>query len=195
MSTIYRDTGCSTVIVTNELLPNIDISQCPVTQVSDYLGNVNSFPVVRCYLKCDFYEGFVNAIRAPIKFCSVLLGNIPGVKNVNPTIIDESNPNNILAVGTRSSSRKITHPLIVPEIEPFDITPSEFSELQNSCSDLADIRSKLTSNEVIKSRNGSTHQFKVINNLIYHVCLESKAKAQVAKKALVVSLSCRKIVL
>ena len=195
VSTIYRDTGCSTVVVANEVLPNIDLSQCPVTQVSDYLGNVNSFPVVRCYLKCDFYEGFVNAIRAPIKFCSVLLGNIPGVKNVNPTISDESETNNILAVATRSSSRNITHPLIVPEIEPLDITPSEFSVLQNSCTDLADIRSKLTSNEIIKSRNGTTHQFKVINNLIYRVCLESKAKAQVAKKALVVPLSCRKLVL
>ena len=55
VATIYRDTGCSTVIVANEVLPNIDISKCPVTQVSDYLGNVYSFPVLlRCYLKCNF---------------------------------------------------------------------------------------------------------------------------------------------
>ena len=80
------------------------------------------------------------------------------------------------------------------EIESLDITPSGFSVLQNSCTDLADLRSNLTSNEIIKSRNRSTHQFKLINNLIYRVCLESKAKAQVAKKALVVSLSSRKFV-
>ena len=80
VSTIYRDTGCSTVVVAEDLLPNIDLSKCKRRSVMCYLGRVDTFPVVRCFIDCPYFQGWVDALRAPIKFCSVLIGNVPGAK-------------------------------------------------------------------------------------------------------------------
>ncbi|KAG0718268.1 hypothetical protein GWK47_052762 [Chionoecetes opilio] len=78
-STIIRDTGCSGVVVSEDALPDIDPSLCPKVKVADYLGRTNDFPVVRCYLRCPFYTGWTDAVRAPLKVASALIGNIPGV--------------------------------------------------------------------------------------------------------------------
>ncbi|KAK8397147.1 hypothetical protein O3P69_004682 [Scylla paramamosain] len=80
-STIIRDTGCSGVVVSEEMLSDIDPSLFPKVKVSDYLGHVDEFPVVRCYLWCPFYMGCTDAVRAPIKFATALVGNIPGVND------------------------------------------------------------------------------------------------------------------
>lgn len=82
-SSIIRDTGCSGVVISEEALPDVDPSLCPKACVSDYLGRIDEFPVVRCYLRCPFYTGWTDAIRAPIKFASALIGNIPGARNPN----------------------------------------------------------------------------------------------------------------
>ena len=80
-SSIIRDTGCSGVVISEEALPDIDPSLCPRVQVADYLGRINEFPVVKCYLRCPFYTGWTDAVRTPIKFASALVGNIPGVQD------------------------------------------------------------------------------------------------------------------
>lgn len=79
VSDILRDTGCSCVLVSEDLLPDVDTTNCEMTKVSDYLGRSNYFPKVRCYLRCPYYVGWVNVLRAPIKFGSVLIGNVPGL--------------------------------------------------------------------------------------------------------------------
>ena len=63
------------------MLLDADPSLCPKVKVSDYLGCIDEFPIVRCYLRCPFYTGWIDAIRAPIKFATVLVGNIPGVRD------------------------------------------------------------------------------------------------------------------
>lgn len=80
VSTILRDTGCTNIIVSEEVLPDIDVTHCEMVKVADYLGRVDFFPKVKCFLRCPYFEGWCEVIRAPIKFCSVLVGNIPGVK-------------------------------------------------------------------------------------------------------------------
>lgn len=82
-SSIIRDTRCSGSVVPEEVLPDVDLSLCPKVQMSDYLGHVDEFPVVRCYFRCPFYTGWTYAVREPIKFGSALVGNIPGVRDLN----------------------------------------------------------------------------------------------------------------
>lgn len=53
---------------------------CKKVTVYDYLGRPDTFPVVRCYLKCPYYEGWADAIRAPIKFATAMIGDIPGAR-------------------------------------------------------------------------------------------------------------------
>jgi len=113
VSTILRATGWSCIIVSEEVLPDVDVSLCKKVKVFDYLGRLNIFPQVRCYLKCLFYDGWVNALRAAIKFCSDLVGNYPGVRNVN--IQRKIVPDQISQVTETISSRvKCVHRLVLP---------------------------------------------------------------------------------
>ena len=71
-----------------------------------------TFPVIKCYLQCPYYTGWVNAICAPIKLCSVLVGTISGVLDPNHKT---KNFEAVQAVTTRSSAVKSSpiHPLIL----------------------------------------------------------------------------------
>lgn len=70
VSTIVRDTGCSCVVVSEDALPDADVSNCKTVPVVDYLGRVDHFPLEGCYVRCPYLVGWVDAVRAPIKLCS-----------------------------------------------------------------------------------------------------------------------------
>jgi hypothetical protein len=204
VSSIWRDTGCSCVIVAEQVLPNLDVENCRKINISDYLGNSKCFPVVRCYLKCDFYNGFVDAVRAPIKFCSVLVGNIPGVKDLKITgvstnehnlpVSNPSLPNHKVAVVTRSQKTKAIHPLKLPKLDVANITSEEFKSLQHNCTSINDIRKKVISEEIIIVKNRS-YTFVEHDGLIYNKCVNSKFVNEVDKLTLVIPSECRNTVL
>ena len=50
ISTICRDTGCSSVIISESILPDANTTSVPTVDVYDYLGRVDTFPVIKCYL-------------------------------------------------------------------------------------------------------------------------------------------------
>ena len=92
VGTILRDTGCDTVLISSKILPHLGRRKYSKKIVYDFLGNGSSFPVSRVYLKCPLYAGYVNAMIAPLKSCEVILGNIPGVRDVVPSLrIPKSN--------------------------------------------------------------------------------------------------------
>lgn len=62
------------------VLPNADLTDIKYYDVSNLLGRKYKFPVVLCYINCDLYSGWVNAVCAPLKICTVLLGNIVRAK-------------------------------------------------------------------------------------------------------------------
>ena len=198
VSTIWRDTGCSNIIVSEEVLPDIDVTSCKTIKVSDYLGREDNFPIVRCFINCKFYNGWADAIRAPIKFCSVLIGNVEGVvdewqddSSQIPGKFPVSN-----AVQTRARKiQKPLHPLVLPEINPIKVTPAEFIDMQSTCLSLEDIRSKVASGEVIESSGDVQHKFMKENNLIYRVCIKSKYVQNVGVKTLVIPTDCRHTIL
>ncbi|XP_050701836.1 uncharacterized protein LOC126988072 isoform X2 [Eriocheir sinensis] len=79
-SSIFRDSGCTCIVVADEVLPDADLTNCRRCQVADYLGRVDTFPVLHCYVSCPYFEGWTDVFRAPIKFASVLIGDVPGVR-------------------------------------------------------------------------------------------------------------------
>ncbi|XP_063601110.1 uncharacterized protein LOC134777201 [Penaeus indicus] len=222
VSTILRDSGCSCVIVAEQLLPDVDLATCQWTRVFDYLGRTDTFPLVKCFIRCPYYVGWVKAVRAPIKFCSVLIGNIPGVRDHNdpdainskstissavsdhietiPRTVSVARTNNVTdeyvqAVETRSGKIKRVHPLVLPKLEPLNITPSEFVKLQLSCPSLSGIRCKANAGETENMRDGSLYKYEVMNGLIYRSCVNSRFRERVGKSSLVVPADCRKIIL
>ncbi|MPC74796.1 hypothetical protein E2C01_069171 [Portunus trituberculatus] len=109
-SSILRDTGCSCIVIPKEVLPDADISNCRSCHVADYLGRVDTFPIVQCYIKCPYFEGWTDAVRAPIKFASVLIGNVPGVhtpKEPCPTFSYDE----LVSVPRFSSASAVTLPV------------------------------------------------------------------------------------
>ena len=204
VSTIVRDTGCSTVIVSENCLPFINPDDCSKVKVANYLGQISEFPVVKCYLKCAFYDGFVNAVRAPLSNCAVLVGNLPGVKDYNPDHLDKgmcSNDGTLqsveesCAVVTRAGSRKTSpHPLKVPKLDIIDIKPAEFAKLQRDCNTLTDLWNK-QKNSVITKVGPRKFMFVEENNIMYNMCIESPKLNEKGKKLLVVPLKCRLTVL
>ena len=204
VSTILRDTGCSCVIVSETVIPDADTSQSKLVALSDFLGRVSSFPVVRCYIKCPFLTGWVDAVLAPIKFCSVLVGNVVGVSDNlgHPTGPDspygnsgEADPE-VCSVVTRSSGKpKLVHPLVTPNLNPLDLTAEEFRTLQTNCSSLADIKRKVGTGEVVMLRDGSTYQFVLVDGLMYRKCLSSSFPPLIGKLSLVTPEKCRNTIL
>lgn len=191
VSTILRDTGCSCVIVSEELLPESDITNCETVTLTDYLGRENEFPKVKCYLRCPLFTGWVKAVRAPIKMCSILLGNVAGVVDSPGS---ELKPE-VSAVETRSSVKnKTLHPLVVPTLNPINIDPEQFRELQKTCSSLFRVRDLAESGTEQNTKDG-IYRFVYYNNLLYRECIKSSNFNFKDKKFLVVPSDCRKFVL
>ena len=189
VSSILRDTGCSCILVSEDILPDIDSKDCKMVKVSDYLGRPNYFPQVRCYIRCPYFVGWANVLRAPIKFSSVLIGNVPGVRDPNNP--DSSVFEEVLAVETRAARNKRIHPLVLPKSVPLSITPEEFAQKQSMCPSLSLVRQKLLSGEIERSRDGSEFKFDSVDGLIYRTCISSRVADRIGKRTLVVPSECK----
>lgn len=205
VSTIVRDTGCSSILVSEDVLPDVDVSKCRTVSCQDYLGRTDVFPVVRCYLRCPYFEGWADAVRAPLKFCSVLVGNVEGVRSPDdpddtkacrssPSPSSAPEPVDVQAVQTRASAARKIHPLVLPPLEPLSVSPKDFSDLQKTCPSLVSLWDKASNGEVV-TRVGSTFGYEVSDELLYRVCLSSDTQNPGGKKYLVVPAECRRAVL
>ena len=87
-----------------------------------------------------------------IRFCSVLVGNIPGVK-------DDKKPDNesaiVNAVTTLSSVKSNPiHQLVLAKLDPIKIDSNQFRNLQQTCASLAKVRKLADENSCITMRDG-----------------------------------------
>ena len=222
-SSIFRDSGCTCIVVADEVLPDADLTSCRRCQLANYLGRVDTFPVLHCYIRCPYFEGWTDVVRAPIKFASVLIGNVPGVRvpkepyssfsythqppaqsfaesapaHVESSASSASTSPQVCIVETRASTARMKrlHPLHLPDLQPLSVTPEEFGRLQMSCDTLAVARAKAATGEVDQVRNNSTFQFLYQDGLLYRKCLSSRRPEKVGKSCLVVPRKCRPIVL
>lgn len=191
VSTIMRDTGCSCIIVSEEVLPETtDI--CEQVTLKDYLGRQDKFPLRKCYINCPFFSGWVKAVRAPIKLCSVIVGNVKGV--FDPV-------HDVALIETRAKARanalkpRITHPLVVQKLDPIKIDAEQFKLLQLECPSLEAIRKLTDTDSIETSKNGSLYKYASVNGLIYRKCIKSKYPQDIDRLVLLVPEKCRKAVL
>ena len=199
VSTILRDSGCSCILVSENIVPNYDRENCKKITLHDYLGRADQFPIVKIYVKCEFFTGWTEAVLAPIKFASLIIGNVPGVKNITENTSKQEKPIPIplprtsrVNVVTRSrSSQEVSHPLVTPKLDQTEISPAEFIMLQQSCHSLSDIRNKVEKSETISDKSGSTYQFVKSDDLIYRKCINSNKEYLLGKMQLIVPKKCR----
>ncbi|XP_037774824.1 uncharacterized protein LOC119571714 [Penaeus monodon] len=198
VSTILRDSGCSCVLISNEVLPDIDISNSKLVKVCDYLGRVDYFPQVRCYITCPYFVGWTNALRAPLKFAvysSVISqGYEILIQILMYLILPSIRMTRFQAIQTRAYKNKRIHPLVLPKLKPVNITPTEFAKLQSSCPSLSSVREKVKSREPHMTRDGMMFEYIENDGLLYRKCIKSKFQDRIGKMSLVVPADCRAIV-
>ena len=189
-------------MISEALFPNLSKDDLPYAKLSDYLGKVNNFPCLKVYIKCKWYKGFIDAIIDPIKFCTVLLGNIPGAKfpGVEESAMVNENPapkrktHTAKAVTTRGMAREVVHPLVLPEVEPLNISHEGLQRLQKDCKTLQNVRDNCSKGEVLTQHNTSYEYIKE-NGLLYKSILQYNIQASIGKKLLVIPFELRKVVL
>ncbi|XP_047490928.1 uncharacterized protein LOC125040419 [Penaeus chinensis] len=191
---VYFDSGCSSIIVKESLVP-ASVKPGKVVALYDYLGERREFPTARCLIRSKFLNGWFNVVVAPIKFTDILIGMVPGVKvssvnipNMKVTETPTSQRSEVNVVATRAAKAKENvdpDKLIVPNFQFENVSKQDFIVAQSSCPSLEHIRSKEINKAIVTVKSRSV-KFERVNGLIYRICIKSKHEHEVGEKQLVV---------
>ena len=157
---VLRDTGCSGVIVSKDLVPESAYTGRSQTMVMvDYSSRV--VPEVKVSIDTPYNKGEVLALCVEKPLVGLIIGNIPGARERNNPDI---NWVPALAVQTRAQAKRegVTSKLKTPSIIDRTITPAQVSKAQKDDVSLTTSRSRCEANETI----GKATFFKR-NDLLY----------------------------
>ena len=144
---VLRDTGCSGVIVSKDLVPESAYTGRSQTMVMvDYSSRV--VPEVKVSIDTPYYKGEVLALCVEKPLVGLIIGNIPGARERNNPDI---NWVPALAVQTRAQARRegVTNKLKTPSIIDININPEQVSKAQKEDVSLTTTRSRCEANETI----------------------------------------------
>ena len=129
-------------------------------------------------------------VKAPLKFCSVLIGNVDGASKILENLTDQVKEHSVHEITRSSGKLKPFHPLKLPALDPLHISPKDFVNLKDSCQSLSDVRAKALTGALIVMKDDSAYKFVKSNNLYYRECVRSKHKYNIGSKVLVVPSEC-----
>ena len=144
---VLRDTGCSGVIVSKDLVPESAYTGRSQTMVMvDYSSRV--VPEVKVSIDTPYYKGEVLALCVEKPLVGLIIGNIPGARERNNPDI---NWVPALAVQTRTQARRegVTNKLKTLSIIDININPAQVSIAQKDDVSLTTTRSRCEANETI----------------------------------------------
>ena len=157
---VLRDTGCSGVIASKDLVPESAYTGRSQTMVMvDYSSRV--VPEVKISIDTPYYKGEVLALCVEKTLVGLIIGTIQGARERNNPDI---NWVPALAVQTRAQAKRegVTSKLKTPSIIDRTITPEQVSKAQKEDVSLTTTRSRCEANETI----GKATFFKR-NDLLY----------------------------
>ena len=144
---VLRDTGCSGVIVSKDLVPESAYTGRSQTMVMvDYSSRV--VPEVKVSIDTPYYKGEVLALCVEKPLVGLIIGNIPGARERNnpdknwvPAVAVEN--------GTQARRKGVTNKLKTPSIIDININPEQVSKAQKEDVSLTTTRSRCEANETI----------------------------------------------
>ena len=157
---VLRDTGCSGVIVSKDLVPESAYTGRSQTMVMvDYSSRV--VPEVKVSIDTPYYKGEVLALCVEKPLVGLIIGNIPGARERNNP---DKNWVPAVAVENGAQARRegVTNKLKTPSIIDININPEQVSKAQKEDVSLTTTRSRCEANETI----GKATFFKK-NDLLY----------------------------
>ena len=144
---VLRDTGCSGVIVSKDLVPESAYTGRSQTMVMvDYSSRV--VPEVKVSIDTPYYKGEVLALCVEKPLVGLIIGNIPGARERNNPDI---NWVPALVVETRAQARRegVTNKLKTPSIIDININPEQVRKAQKEDVSLTTTGSRCEANETI----------------------------------------------
>ena len=159
---VLRDTGCTGVIVKRNLVSENQFigKECGVTLIND---SQHKCPVARINIDCPFFKGTTDALCIDDPAHDLVIGNIEGSKFPDMTHFSSGVVRNMRSKKSRKDRKvKVADKFIRQNRQ-------ELCMKQASDAKLADIRRRVESGSVTKSRSFSTGETKFIrrNGLIY----------------------------
>ena len=160
---VLRDTGCTGVIVKRNLVSENQFigKECGVTLIND---SQHKCPVARINIDCPFFKGTTDALCIDDPAHDLVIGNIEGSKFPDMTHFSSGVVKNKQSRNDRRKDRKV-------KVADKFIRQNrqELCMKQASDAKLADIRRRVESGSVTKSRSFSSGETKFIrrNGLIY----------------------------
>ena len=157
---VLRDTGCSGVIVSKDLVPESAYTGRSQTMVMvDYSSRV--VPEVKVSIDTPYYKGEVLALCVEKPLVGLIIGNIPGARERNNP---DKNWVPAVAVENGAQARRegVTNKLKIPSSIDRTITPAQVSKAQKDDVSLTTTRNRCEANETI----GKATFFKR-NDLLY----------------------------
>lgn len=123
---VLRDTGCSTVVVKQDLVPAEQLTgETEICVLID--GTVRKTPVAKVYIETPYLTGEVRAVCMTNPLYDLIIGNVPNVSETS-TVEPQS-----AAVVTRSQAVvRPPKPLCVPPEIATDVSKEELMKLQSS---------------------------------------------------------------
>ena len=185
---VLRDTGCSGVIVSKDLVPESAYTGRSQTMVMvDYSSRV--VPEVKVSIDTPYYKGEVLALCVEKPLVGLIIGNIPGARERNNPDI---NWVPALAVQTRAQAKRegVTSKLKTPNIIDRTITPAQVSKAQKDDVSLTTTRSRCEANETIGKAT-----FLKKNDLLYRKFSSPNVEQGKIFEQLIVPEQCRELVM
>ncbi|XP_068220404.1 uncharacterized protein [Palaemon carinicauda] len=190
ISTMVRDTGCTCIVVSEQLLPSIPFDEhTKFASVSDYLGRTDKFPVVKCHIACDYFTGWTEVVKAPIKFCGVLIGQVEDN--------DISTCQSVMTRGQVKADSTRPAPLITNKskvLGDINVSVSDFKQEQMNCPSLQSIREKLDK-YITEISKGNVYQYIIDKGFLYRKCIQSNNRVMLGVKVLVVPRKFRELIM
>ena len=157
---VLRDTGCSGVIVSKDLVPESAYTGRSQTMVMvDYSSRV--VPEVKVSIDTPYYKGEVLALCVEKPLVGLIIGNIPGARERNNPDINWV-PALAVENGAQARREGVTNKLKTPSVIDRTINPEQVSNAQKEDVSLMTTRSRCEANETI----GKATFFKK-NDLLY----------------------------
>ena len=157
---VLRDTGCSGVIMSKDLVPESAYTGRSQTMVMvDYSSRV--VPEVKVSIDTPYYKGEVLALCVEKPLVGLIIGNIPGAWERNNPDIDWV-PAVAVENGTQARREGVTNKLKTPSNIDININPAQVSKAQKDDVSLTTTRNRCEANETI----GKATFFKR-NDLLY----------------------------
>ena len=144
---VLRDTGCSGVIVSKDLVPESAYTGRSQTMVMvDYSSRV--VPEVKVSIDTPYYKGEVLALCVENPLVGLIIGNIPGARERNNPDINWE-PALAVENGTQARREGVTNKLKTPSIIDININPEQVSKAQKEDVSLTTTRNRCEANETI----------------------------------------------